>query len=69
MDLEKKKKKNVSVNVKKSIRNSASEKDYAWNRRRWSCECDKDSEVGEYTIDYWCMESFVDDLWVTCDEI
>ena len=33
------------------------------------CMCDKDCEIGEYLKDCECMDSLVDDIVVTCDEI
>ena len=34
-----------------------------------TCKCDKDFDIREYSIDWTCMVSLVDDPSVTCDEI
>ena len=41
----------------------------AWNTSTCAWKCDKDCDMGKYLKNCECMQSLVDDLVVTCDEI
>ena len=52
---------------KKPITYDACE-DYVWNPSACACECDKDSDMGEYLNNCTSKKSLADDLVVICDE-
>ena len=54
---------------KKLIKHRTCEEEYAWSPSTCACECDKDCEIGEYLKDCEFVESLVDDLVVTCDDV